>query len=298
MICRGLLGLGLTLGVAGHADSPARPQLMLCGWDEVFILALPVEPGSAPETVWSWKAEEDPGVPAELRRAFRTTDDVKAVDSGRRILISSSSGGIALVDRATRRATFCARVVNAHSIEWLPGGRIAAAASVGSAPGANRVVVFDSLRGREVAEAPLPSAHGLVWEEAAGRLWALGFDQLQAYALEDTSGGLSLRLVQSFPLPDPDGHDLVAEPGGRGLLLTTHAQVWRFDRDRQDFTPFAPLAGRARVKSVSVHPKTGRLAAVQAEGENWWSEQVLFPGEEPPALRLPGRRLYKARWLP
>ena len=214
------------------------------------------------------------------------------------MLISSSGGGIALVDYATRRAIFTARVVNAHSIEWLPGGRIAAAASVGKAEGANRVVIFEVESGRELAEDPLPSAHGLVWEEAAGLLWALGYAELRAYALETVAGGLRLRVVQSFPLPDEDGHDLIAEPGGRGLLLTTHSQVWRFNRDTGGFAPFPPLDAQARVKSLSVHPHNGRLAAVQAEEGFWWSERVRFPGGDPAELHLPGRRLYKARWMP
>ena len=105
----------------------------MCGWDEVFILAVGEDPAPAHRKVWSWRAADSPGIPADMHALFRTTDDCKPVDGGRRILISSSGGGVALVDRETRRASFSARVTNAHSIEMLPGERIAAAASVSNA---------------------------------------------------------------------------------------------------------------------------------------------------------------------
>ena len=92
----------------------------MCGWDEVFILALGEGPTPTHRKVWSWRAADSPEIPADMHALFRTTDDCKPVDGGRRILISSSGGGVALVDRETRRASFFARVTNAHSIEMLP----------------------------------------------------------------------------------------------------------------------------------------------------------------------------------
>ena len=146
---------------AGQA--PPDTELIVCGWDEVFILALGADVTPAHRKVWSWRAADSPQIPADMQSLFRTTDDCKPVDGGRRILISSSGGGVALVDRETRRASFVARVTNAHSIEMLPGGRIAAAASVSAAGTGNRLAIFDAADGRELASDELRSGHGVVW---------------------------------------------------------------------------------------------------------------------------------------
>ena len=160
----------------------------MCGWDEVFILALGEGPTPTHRKVWSWRAADSPGIPADMHTLFRTTDDCKPVDGGRRILISSSGGGVALVDRETRRASFVARVTNAHSIEMLPGGRIAAAASVSTAGTGDRIVIFDAATGKELASDALRSAHGAVWDEERRVLWALGGDVLRAYNVGPPAG--------------------------------------------------------------------------------------------------------------
>ena len=165
---RGLMAVPL----AGHGAVPRQTaresELIVCGWDEVFILALGEGPAPSHRRVWSWRAADSPEIAADMRPLFRTTDDCKPVDGGRRILISSSAGAVALIDRQTRRASFVARVTNAHSIEMLPGERIAAAASVSTAGSGNRIVVFDAA-GKELASDELRSAHGVVWDESRGR---------------------------------------------------------------------------------------------------------------------------------
>ncbi len=50
--------------------------------------------------------------------------------AGNRILITASSDGVALVDRATGRTPFWGLCANAHSADLLPGERIAVACSV------------------------------------------------------------------------------------------------------------------------------------------------------------------------
>ena len=177
---RGLMAMPLA-GHAAVAGQPAREsELIVCGWDEVFILALGEGPAPTHRKVWSWRAADSPEIATEMRPMFRTTDDCKPIDGGRRILISSSGGAVALIDRQTRRASFVARVTNAHSIEMLPGGRIAAAASVSTAGSGNRIVIFDA-GGKELAADELRSAHGLVWDESARR--ALGARRRRAACL-------------------------------------------------------------------------------------------------------------------
>lgn len=283
----------------GHATAPQsspESELILCGWDEVFILALSDASTPVYRKVWSWRATDSPEIPAALQTTFGTTDDCKPVDGGRRILISSSGGGIALVDRETRRASFHAFVTNAHSIAWLPGGRIAVAASVAQNSTGDRVVIFDAASGRELASDGLPSGHGVVWDEARDVLWALGGNVLRAYAIGSSVGSTRLERTFELALPDRGGHDLSPVPGSPRLFLSTLRRCWYFDRDRKEITPHDTLGNRVNLKSYDVHPRTGRVVYVQAESPNWWAEHIHFQRPDG-TLRLPDQRLYKARWI-
>jgi hypothetical protein len=294
---RALVAVPLAAGQAAAVarQDPGEARLVVCGWDEVFILALGNGPSPSHRKVWSWRAAEDPGIPKEMHALFRTTDDCKPVEDGRRILISSSGGGVALVDRETRRSTFAARVTNAHSVEMLPGGRIAAAASVSKDASGNRIVIFDQASGKELASDELRSGHGAVWDEARDVLWALGGDVLRAYAVGPSVAGTKLERTFELALPSEGGHDLVAIPGSPRLFVSTVRHCYFFDRDRRQLVPHDTLGDQVNIKSYGVHPRTGRVVFVQAERPNWWAEHLHFQAPEG-KLRLAGERLYKARW--
>lgn len=268
----------------------AGGTLFVCGADEVVR----IDPATSPaERLWAWSAAGCDEIPADLKRAFATTDECKPLDGGKRLLVSSSGGGCALLELPSGKALWWARVTNAHSIEELPGGRIAVASSVGAT--GNKVLLFDrSLPEKPIAELPLKSAHGLVWDGKRKLLWALGFDVLIACRAD----GDELVQTQSHTLPDNDGHDLRAVPGSQDLVLSTHGGVWLFDREKSTFRPEPTMKEWMDVKSIDIHPGNGRVAVVRAEGGHWWTETLRFlkPGGD---ARVDGENvLYKARWLP
>lgn len=267
----------------------AEDHLMVCGADEVVRIDLTA---SSTNRLWSWSAADCAEIPADLKNAFATTDECKPVDDGKHLLVSSSGGGCALLELPSGKALWWARVTNAHSIEALPGGRIAVASSVGKT--GDKVVLFDrSLPGKPVAELPLKSAHGLVWDDGRKLLWALGYDVLIACRIN----GDRLEQMQSHKLPDADGHDLRAVPGSQELILSTHKGVWLFDREKHTFHPQPRMHDWEKVKGIDIHPTSGRIAVVRAEGGNWWTDTVRFldpEGETP----VDGEKiLYKARWM-
>lgn len=285
MIAR-VLAMFLMVGHAAAAD------LLVCGGAEVFR----IDPAAKPLVkLWSWRARDCAEIPEDLKKAFGTTDDCKPVEGGKRVLVSSSGGGCALLEFPSGKAVWWARVPNAHTIEALPGGRIAVAASVGGA--GNKVVFFDSAKvGGPIAEVALPSAHGLVWDAGRGCLWALGFEELIACELGEKDGGISPTVKVRHRLPDKDGHELRAVPGSPELVLSTDGGVWRFHRDSSEFRPDPDLKDRAGVKCVDPLPDGDRVVVVQAKGKNWWTDTLHFLHPEGEAV-MEGETVYKARWL-
>ena len=276
---------------------PSRAQagdaLIVCGWDEVFVLDIANE--AAPRKVWTWKAADRLELPEAFRALFRTTDDCKPV-AGNRLLITASSDGAALVDRDTGRALWWGRCGNTHSAEMLPGDRLVLACSVRPETG-NRLVVFDARTPERVLfSTELTSGHGVVWDEARQRLYALGGTELRAYQLADwTSATPSLEHERRFPLPGRGGHELSAVPGTEDLLVSAEDGVWRFDRTAAAFRADPDLHGQHHVKSAVVHPASGRLAYTQAETPEWWTSRIRLLRPDA-VVTLDGERLYKVRW--
>lgn len=284
-----LLALLCLVGCA--SNHPVDQRLLVCGADEVFIIDAAQSP---PAKQWSWKAAAHADLPENVRTLFRSTDDCKP--RGDRVLISSSGGACAIVERATGRVLWYARVPNAHSIELLPGNRVIAAAST-HAQG-NRLMLFNLDKPDSVIwEAPLVSAHGVVWDDKRQRLWALGLKELRCYALENWSSDRpSLSLEREYPLPDNNGHDLHPVPASDDLLVSTGRHVFLFNRESGAFRPHPDIPDQAHVKSVNIHPQSRRLAYTQGHDEHWWTDTVhlLHPQGQ---VQLPGQRLYKVRWL-
>jgi hypothetical protein len=56
--------------------------------------------------IWSWRGVDRPELPPDLRDKFKSTDECKPVEGGAKILITSSGGGVALVERSSGKALF------------------------------------------------------------------------------------------------------------------------------------------------------------------------------------------------
>jgi hypothetical protein len=301
-----IAALAACLFVAATAAQPhaGGRELIVCGWDEVFILDLDAKPDAAGGTsrtnerrVWTWRAQDRSDLPDEFKPLFKTTDECKPYDDGARILITSSGGGVALVNRADGRVLFHARVTNAHSAELLPNNRVAVAASHDAAGKGDRLVVFDLAKSNaEILSEDLPWGHGVVWDAQRNRLWALADKDLRVFELRDWStASPGLRRMQLIPLPEGMGHNLSAVPGSSALAISTTNHSWLLDRETLMFRPHPELGDARHVKSISYDQATGQIAYVQAEGENWWAERIHFLH---PAgmIHIRGEHFYKARW--
>mgnify|MGYP001198656158 CR=1 FL=1 len=272
-------------------------ELIVCGWDEVFILDMNNREQGRPRKVWSWRAADQRDLPDELKPAFGTTDECKPFDSGTKILITSSRSGVAYVDRLNNRTLFHGQAFNAHSADLLPGNRVAVAASDDPEGRGDRLIIFDMKQPNHLLlTEELSHGHGVVWDEQRNVLWALSDTEIRAYALEDwKTASPKLDRVFTFALPESGGHDFYPVPGTPCLGVTTRQHCWLFDRDKKALSPHPRLAGHAGVKCISQHPVTRRTVYVQAEAPNWWAERLHFLGPEG-TFHVPGEHFYKARW--
>ncbi|MEE5058043.1 DUF6528 family protein [Pseudomonas alliivorans] len=287
--CLLVLLLTTTATVARSAE-----RLYACGDDQVREYRVQV--ASATET-WRWSAAQAKDLPDAYRQKLLShIDECKPVEGGRAILVTSSTGGVVLLDRASGRVLFRALAPMAHSAEYLPDGLIAVALSI--EPNGDRLQLYDRYRNeRPLFETPLPSGHGVVWDTRRQRLFALSHDLLQAFTLSGERASPALHEAGRWTLPGRrDGHDLSALGDGR-YAVTTDDGVWLFSPDDGAFSSFEPLRSASRVKALSVLGE--RTAWVEVE-ENWWAYGLhLADREGRGGVRVPvsDLHLYKVRWV-
>lgn len=282
--------LALLIGRVGLSDE----QLICCGAEEVFILKLSDNPESVPQRVWSWTAADSPEIPELGRRSFASTDDCKPI--GDSILVTSSSGGVAIIRRSDKSCLFYTQAKNAHSACLLPKYRVAVASSFGG----DQLLVYPLSKPttnptESIARIPLRGAHGAIWDAQLKRLWALGSDELLLVNVLESEGKPNLEVEKRYKLPSPGGHELSRTQTASKFFVSTDKHVYLFDKNNGTFTPEPTLADEPKIKSVSANSKTGELVYHQGAPETWWSHRIRFIGKRS-TIELPDERLYKIRW--
>jgi hypothetical protein len=269
----------------------------ICGEDKVWIVDFSKSEGNQRKDVWFWQANSSvKGLPAEYINRLQSIDECKAVDNNSKMLITSSSDCCLLIDIPTKEVLFYANVVNAHSAEMLPNGRIAIALSINNRGYGNALELYDiSAPEKCIFRDSLYSGHGVVWNEKRESLFALGYKELREYKLKDwQSTTPSLEKVAEWTLPINSGHDLSPVDDNRMLISGREGVVW-FDIEKQEFAPFEPLKDVRGVKSVNLDPKTNRL--IFTKGETSWWTQNIYQRNPDKTVTIDSMKLYKARPL-
>lgn len=266
---------------------------ILCGDDKVLIMEYNPYTNRA-DTIWSWQASETKGLPTEYLRRLRSMDEVKPSLTGDSLLLTSSSGAVLLLDRRTKEALFYAVCPNAHSAEFLPNNRIAVANS--TAEGGNSLEVYDlSMPEQVLFKDTLYSGHGVVWIDSRQQLFALGYQELKVYGLENwDSSQPKLKLDAVHIIPDQSGHDL-SWVNDNKLLLTTHNSVFEFHIDKAEFNEYQPLKGVEHVKSVNYDERTGQLLYTKGE-VSWWTHNIYHRNPDI-TIEVPNIKVYKVRFF-
>jgi uncharacterized protein DUF6528 len=275
----------------------SQTELIVCGWDEVFILDMAKKKDGKPAKIWSWRAEDRTDLPDDFKKLFGATDECKPFEQGQKILITSSGGGVALVDRKLDEVLFYAQISNAHSADLLPNNRLAVAVSCPRDKSGNRLILFDLAKNnQELLSVELPSGHGAVYDEKRKILWALSGMDIRAYILQDwDSANPKLIKTDTIPLPEFGGHDFYPLNDSPSLSVSTSQHCWLFDRDTKKITPHSDLADFVNVKSICQHPLSRQLVYVQSGKKHWWSDKINFLNPEKD-FQIPNEHFYKARW--
>ena len=286
----------LLLSVISLYGKDLRNQILCSNQATRDVLVMDVDGDwSKPESIlWKWNPEGDPNIPADRLKRFNHIDETKVVNGGKQILVTSSTGGMALVDVATKQSVFTGYPGGStHSADLLPDGTIITASSTG-----NFLMVFTRKDGEKTAhktfKLTFADAHGVVWDKLLGLVWAVGKEAVICCRYNFDVENPQLTIVESFPLkPNPYwGHDLILLEKERKLLMTGRNML-EFDTMTGQYKLFLK---RKSVKSISIHQETGEQL-VQIPKENYWNDTVtLLNGDR--KWTLPGNaKIYKARWF-
>lgn len=272
-------------------NTESENLILVCGDSKVLIVDYASSKDSIPKIVWSWDAHLAQDLPEEYKlKKFNSIDDCKAVNNGKQILVSSSSGAIAILNREDKKVVLYTDVPNAHSIELLPGNKIIAAASTN--PKGNRLMVFDiDNPGVVLFSDSLYSAHGVVWDADRKSLFALGYDVLREYKIENE---IELVLKEEWKIPGISGHDLQMAPERDKLFITEHTGAWVFELENKLFNKIDNFPDAENIKSVNQN-KSGQFVYTVPE-ESWWTYHVSLHNPSG-VLSFPDMRVYKARWF-
>lgn len=268
-------------------------EMIACGDNKVVVLRPTATESGKFDVVWRWCATEMEGrVPASIVKAMGTTDDCKPVDKNRKLLITSSSGAVVLLDRKSRRVLFYAHTPMAHSAEWLPGGKIAVALSTHRK--GNSIELYDMNRSdQRLYRDSLFAGHGVAWVKSRRTLYALGFNHLRAYQLVNIeTDHPTLRPVGQWEIPGGHGHDL-SIIDKHNLLVTNTKNVFRFNIDKGTFSPFPLMNGLRSVKSANYDAKSGQIIFTKAE-KSWWTHHI-YSMQPAWTLSVDSINLYKVR---
>lgn len=288
-----LLILLLSIGFSVFSQNTPQKSFLRCGDTRVLLVDYIGSRDTTPKIIW----ERDPHNAIDIdepdRKKFRTMDDCKVVNNGKRILVSSSSGAVGLIVRTSKKILFYTSIPNAHSIELLPGGLSAAALSTNK--DGNKVLLFKINKPNDsLFSDSLGSAHALVWDNKRESLFALGYVVLREYKLIRRKNP-ELLLKNEWNLPQHGGHDLQMAPDNHRLFITIErSRAWEFDLDAHVVGKIKDFPDSEIIKSIG-QDNTGQYILTIPE-ESWWTFYVTFlnPGRR---LAFSDIRVYKARWF-
>ncbi len=242
------------------------------------------------EEIWSWAPTAALGFTQSARFTYCTDAKLRYSPSAMKqvVAVSASGGFLGVVDYATGRKIWevdATSAANPHSIEYLPNGNVAAAASNG---GWVRIYKA-SQNSTGYVQANLPGAHGVLWDPQRNLLWAVGDEVITAYRIGGTAASPTITEATEYrvSLPSLWGHDLSAVYGNPDRLwVSTGAQTYQFDIPSKTFVTdyqAATAVNHGNIKGISNYQGSDTVIAVYPNNtwQTWNSDRIFvtLPGE-------------------
>ena len=257
-------------------------QLLVCGDNMIYLLdaELAVTSGYRNAILWEWDAKKYAGVVGLTANNMIRLDDAKPVDDNKKILATSSKGYSVLIDKATGDVLWYSNIsTNAHSAALLPNNRIAVACS----DNGDKVQVFDAGVSNVVKFSdPLSSAHGVVWNPATERLYAVGGSSLKIYSLQDwTTAAPKLKLEKTISTTGivTGLHDMTLVDENTLLLAGNKAAF--FNVTTEAFTSISTFQSSHSMKSLNYNSETKECwftdpTVVEVPDLTWASHTIRY----------------------
>ena len=286
---------GATLIISSKNIGDAEKNLIAVGEDKIQILQR-IEGDTLPKVIWQWtNSDTNAKIPSAFQSYFKSMDECKPFVNNTRLLACSSSGGVMLIDVASKACLFYAYCPMAHSLEMLPNNRIGVVLSTHNQGNALRI--YDASKSNVcLFSDSLYFGHGIVWNEKRQRLYALGYDSLRCYKLKDwQTSSPKLTLEHRWLLPAKGGHEL-SPVSDNSMMLSMEADnhVYFFNIDEGSFTAFHPLDAKAKIKSLNLNRQTGQYIYTQAE-TSWWTTHIYSQDPDWKITTTDIDKLYKVR---
>lgn len=264
----------------GDVGTEHTVRLIFCGDNQACMIDadLAVESGYKNAVLWSWDAT-DAASTLGIAASHCRVGEGKPVDDNRKLLLTGATGWCVLLDIETQAILFhTTSCPNVHSAELLPNNRVALACSTGDATNNNKVQIYDiATPNRVIAQYPLTSAHGVVWNDSSQRLYAIGGQSLQIYRLKDwESASPALELEKTVTAPQSGLHDLTRI--NDNTLCLAGRSAYLYDIGTGTFTHMTHFSDYSAIKSLNFDDDTGQAWYTDAtvpEGNESWSTHTI-----------------------
>lgn len=238
---------GLMLDLAGLALSGTSETRYLVGLTDqknstVRVCDLAGGSVSVADSIWSRKYEY-----------YNIADTRLREYNGREVVLAAYGGNSASMvsfdDKKEELWRTDLTASNPHACELIPCGVIAVAASTGG-----EIRFFDAAgNGKTYVAEKLEDSHGLLWDPAAGVLWAVGRTVLTAYEVTFDGGKITVteRRDLRTAIPSDWAHDLQPYYGNTDRMwVTTGSAVYVYSKSQKKFLTDYPGAAKIQRKNV------------------------------------------------
>ncbi|SDS59518.1 hypothetical protein SAMN04489716_1138 [Actinoplanes derwentensis] len=320
-----VLVMGTSLGMVAvmpPAASADTADYKILAGDQATNKILRFDPATSTWDDWSWSPVAA-GITGTAAENFNGGNDfrVRATAEGpSQLVVVDGEGLIAKVDYETGEplwSTSVDRADNLHSVELLPDGNVAVAAT-----GTGYVRIFQAAGSGSTAVSAkflLRNVHATLWDPGIRRLWVAGspldasgkeYQVLKALEVTGPASAPGLRedsaRTQVISTSTDAVHDVAADFNDPDKLwITTNSRVQTYDKTTRQLAGGGTDIDRNAVKSISAQP-SGQIIQTKADQYrvpqvicgspvNGWCTATLDFFNPAKSVTRSGAQFYKAR---